>query len=129
MAEKKFDTKFTIQFNRTNPEHMRAVEILNNLRRRGKAQYIVGAVLHYERCAENPKAGYSRATDEKSIEAVVFRILRDRNVATDMPSIDIPGELMEMPSIGEKSFDNAEETLGEVERSAVAGVLEMFRKR
>ena len=48
MSGKMVDTRFTIQFSRTNPAHIQAAEILNQQGQRGKAQYIANAVLHYE---------------------------------------------------------------------------------
>jgi len=85
---KKSETRFTIQFSRSDPKHIQVAEILNNQARYGKAQYIVDAVLHYESCTEtcsmNRAAGVG--VDEKAIEAVVNRILMDRSGhRADMP--------------------------------------------
>ena len=75
---KKAGTKFTIQFNQTDPAHLQVAELLNKQGHRGKAQYIVNAVLHYENCDETPDLKRPALIDEKVIEAVVNRILCDR---------------------------------------------------
>lgn len=48
MIEKKFPFKFTIEFNKNIPQHIQAVEILNGLPRREKAEYLAKAILSYE---------------------------------------------------------------------------------
>lgn len=48
MTEKKYPFKFTIEFNKNIPQHIQAVEILNGLPRREKAEYLAKAVLSYE---------------------------------------------------------------------------------
>ena len=71
MADKKSGRRFTIQFNRKDPAHLRVSDILNGLEWRGKAQYVVNAVLYY--INREP----ALQLDEKHIEEVVNRILRD----------------------------------------------------
>jgi len=46
MPYKKADARFSLQFNRTDPAHLQVIGILNRIGRRGKAQYIVDAVLY-----------------------------------------------------------------------------------
>ena len=46
--EKKHEFKFNIGLNQNNPDHVRVAEILNRLGR-GKAEYVVKAVLAYEK--------------------------------------------------------------------------------
>lgn len=48
MTEKKYPFKFTIEFNKNIPQHIQAVEILNSLPRREKAEYLAKAILCYE---------------------------------------------------------------------------------
>jgi hypothetical protein len=78
MGDKAFDLRFTIQFSRTDPAHLRAAEILNQQGRRSKAQYLVNAVLHYESCNERPNLQNASVFNEKIIEAVVRRFLREQ---------------------------------------------------
>jgi len=72
------ETRFTIQFSRTDPSHIQVSEILNRQGRRSKAQYIVNAILHYENCGDTPNMRRVSELDIKLIETVVNRILRDK---------------------------------------------------
>ncbi|MCL1821160.1 MAG: hypothetical protein FWG36_10980 [Oscillospiraceae bacterium] len=129
MADKKSNRRFTVQFNRTDPAHRQVADILNRLEWRGKAQYIVNAVLYYINRGERP------AFDEKHIEAIVNRILHDKNysgagslpVSAPAGSVEIT-PLSDSESVVEINFDEAMEALGEDGFSAVAGALDMFRK-
>ena len=132
MRIKKSGTKFTIQFNQTDPAHLQVAELLNKQGHRGKAQYIVNAVLHYENCDETPDMKRPARIDEKVIEAVVNRILRDRGEHTADKAVDsAPVELIKesQQSDEEVNFDDALETLGESGFDAIAGALDMFRRK
>jgi len=132
MADKLVDTRFTIQFSRTDPTHLQAAEILNRQGRRSKAQYLVNAVLHYENCGEVPNMQRPAAFDEKVIEAVVNRILRDRaeSVAyAPAGAVSVKRTEMQSQPADEINFDDAVEALGEDGFKAVAGALDMFRKK
>jgi hypothetical protein len=98
MHGKKSDTKFTIQFNRKNPEHLQVAEILNQQERGGKAQYIVDAVLHYIDCCGVRESLRPVRLDEKHIEAVVHRILQDRQGHGGDDFDDIPTPDVSMPT-------------------------------
>ena len=132
MADKIVDTRFTIQFSKTDPTHLHVAEILNRQGRRSKAQYIVNAVLHYENCDAMPDAQRPARLDEKAIEAVVNRILRDRaDAAADAPVVSVPidpATMQSQPS-EEINYDDALEALGEDGFNAVNGALDMFRKK
>jgi hypothetical protein len=71
MTTKKDEARFTIQFNAADPAHRRAIDLLNGLGRRSKAQYIVNAVLRYE-----TEGGTSNIGE---IETVVRRLLAGLN--------------------------------------------------
>jgi len=79
---KKAEGKFTIQFSRTDPAHIKAAGILNSKERRGKAQYITNAILYYEDHGGASDTKPSAPFDEKSIEAVVNRMLLNRGDST-----------------------------------------------
>ena len=133
MADKMVDTRFTIQFSKTDLTHLQVAEILNRQGRRSKAQYLVNAVLHYENCGAMPDAQRPAWFDEKVIEAVVNRILHDRDEKSrnDVVPEVVPQrakEKMDLPS-DEISFDEALDALGQEGFNAVAGVLDMFRKK
>ena len=139
MGVKKTGTKFTLQFNQTDPMHLQVAELLNKQGHRGKAQYIVNAVLHYENCDETPDINRPVRVDEKIIEAVVNRILRDRGEhiveKAVVPSPVKRTEKIQQPHSNEEqsdeeiNFDEAMDVLGEDGFNAVAGALDMFRKK
>ena len=132
MDGKKAYTRFTVQFSRIDPLHLQVAEILNRQGRRGKAQYIVNAVLHYERCDEAPDTKRPARIDEKVIEAVINRILRDRaETGPISPANHTPVRQEGKPprAIEEIRFDDAVEMLGEAGFNAVAAALDMFRKK
>jgi len=157
MYGKKSETKFTIQFNRMDASHLQVADILNRQQRYGKAQYIVDAVIHYINCGLTEPALRPVRIDERHIEAVVRRILLDgqyggivladgRASATDdtsavfssagrihntpqddlADSIPLPAQpLVDADMI----FNEAVETLGEDAVNAIAGALDMFRRK
>jgi hypothetical protein len=133
MGDKIVDTRFTLQFSRTDPTHLQVAEILNRQGRRSKAQYIVNAVLHYENCNETPNMQRSAGFDEKIIEAVVYRILRDQaedNVDKPAAAVTTSRQAKKPVRAAEDiSYDEAVEALGEEGLNAVAGAMDMFRKK
>ena len=130
VGDKKIGTKFTIQFSPTNPAHIRAAEILNSVSPRGKAQHIANALLCYEIHGESPDTERLRTVDEKLIEDVVKRVLRDLNGAEIFPSGGSENQwLPQAQTVDETAIDDASAVLGEDGFGAVAGALEMFRKK
>ena len=133
MYGKKTESKFTIQFSRTDPAHLQVTDILNRQERHGKARYIVDAVTHYLSC---DGSRFPARIDEKHIEAVVSRMLRDwrENVSGSFPvsapvgSLDEPALLTSTIS-NEIVYDDALETLGEDGFNAVVNALDTFRKK
>jgi hypothetical protein len=130
--DKKAGTRFSIQFNRGNPEHRQVADIINRHKRYDKAQYIVSAVLHYENCGEIPDIQRTAPVDEKYIEAVVNRILRDKSLVgtnTSDAFVCVPQADINTIPAEEIDFDEAIEALGENAFNAIAGALDMFRKK
>ena len=67
----------TIGFNRNDPAHVQVAEFLNGMER-GKAQYIVNAVLSYQNGAQTgdmPHAG--QAVDYERIRQFVLQVIRE----------------------------------------------------
>ena len=83
MDNKKSAMKFTIQFSRDNPLHIQAAAILNRQTQRGKAKYIAEALVHFESCDAVPDTSPTLRFDERHIEAVVRRMLRDEYARYD----------------------------------------------
>jgi hypothetical protein len=133
MSGKIAETRFTIQFSRTDPSHLHVAEILNRQGRRSKAQYIVNAILYYENGGKTSEVQRPAAPDEKIIEAIVTRILRDREGSdADKPAaLSAPsGQPEKTPQPAEEiSFDDALEALEEAGLHAAADTLEMFRRK
>lgn len=73
--EKKHEFKFNIGLNQNNPDHVRVAEILNRLGR-GKAEYVVKAVLAYENQGVESVSGVAVSYEE--LEMLVRRILREQ---------------------------------------------------
>lgn len=78
MAGKKYENKFTIQFNAADPVHLQIIEILNQQGRK-KAQFLVNAIQHYIHCSKTPEIPQSYSPDIHMIESIVLRILSERN--------------------------------------------------
>ena len=131
MADKKSVRRFTIQFNRKDPAHLRVADILNRLEWRGKAQYVVNAVLCYIKREDSSEA-VRPVLDEKHIEAVVRRMLRGwrENGMGGLP-VPLPAgtDDGQTETIADISYSEAVEALGEDRFDAIAGALDMFRRK
>ena len=136
MSDKKARMKFTVQFNRRDPSHLQVADILNHQQRYGKSQYIVDAVMHYIEFGLTESVMRPIRLDEKHIEAVVNRILRDRTDSGTgaTPVAASAGQTESSPFFQplfdeEIIFDDAVEALGEDGFNAIAGALDMFRRK
>ena len=131
MSDKKAFANFRLQFDKANPAHLQVVAILNRQGWRGKSQYIVNAVQHFENCDNSPDMKTPSRFDEKIIEAVVFRILRDSAIVElTKPAMKASVNSIENPMQQEDviSFDDAMEELGEDGYNAIMSAMDMFRK-
>ena len=134
MSLKKRDARFTIQFSRDKPAHMKVADILNHQDSRGKARYIVDAVLHYESCGK--RFGTKRAeADENSIEIAVKRILdvlkRSGTFKQDMDTLmhdDLALQSVEITH-DDVNFDSAIDGLCKDRLEAITNALDMFRRK
>jgi hypothetical protein len=134
MSGKKAETKFTIQFNRRDADHMQVADILNRQVRCGKAQYIVDAVMHYISCGQVVQSGQPVRIDENHIEEIVGRLLRENQggglavapVASPAGQ-DEPQEHTQ--SAQEVIFEDTVDALSGEGLGAIAGALDMFRKK
>ena len=134
MRNKKAETKFTIQFSRYDPLHLKVSDLLNKQARYGKAQYIVDAVAHYINCGLVEASPRPVRIDESHIEAVVNRILRGWRESGDAPVSFSAGKpddpLLSAPEAGgDIIYNDAVGALGEDGYNAIAGALDMFRKK
>ena len=129
---KKAEGKFTIQFSQTDPAHIHAAATLNSKERRGKAQYIVSAILYYESHGGGLDTKPTISLDEKSIEAIANRILRgmkNRDIGI-LPDAAPSAWVCEQPRPdGDIASDDVLEALGTDGINAVIGAMEMFRMK
>ena len=132
--DKKVKHRFTIHFSQTDPSHLQVADILNRQKPYNKAQYIVDAVMHYIGCGLTESAAHPATLDEKYIEAIVNRILRekDENIVSGLPA---HASRLEKPLLSqpkdtcELEFDNSIEEIGEEGIKAVTNALASFRKK
>jgi len=156
MGDKTVETRFTIQFSKTDPSHLQVAAILNRQGRRSKAQYLVNAVLHYEIFSETANILCKESLDIKAIEAIVYRILKDHNKSLKNISyadgsiaqvVPILGKLTfydldednaiasrdqterAIPHAEEIEYDDDLKTLGQESFNVVVGTLDMFKKK
>lgn len=71
MNSKKDRGRFTIRFDMTNADHVRAVEYIEQQRERGKAQYLANAVLCYEKAETNGFPQVNRALIEQVVQEYI----------------------------------------------------------
>ena len=134
MDNKKVETRFNIRLNKHDPEHLRVSDILNKLGRYRKAQYIVKAILYYEDRFEIPDIKIPAKIDEKTIEVVVNRLLRKKEIQiSDKPKsnsnlTDSKGESIKK-QFDKIDYDDAIETLGEDSINAIANAMAMFKNK
>jgi len=132
MLGKKAGTKFTIIMRENDPRHVKASEILNCLGYHGKAQYVVDAILHYANCTDDPNTQdetQSKQLDEKAIEAMFNRLLRERGdiVVSGTPSTDEGQDECTLMTADEINLDDALDVLSGDGFNAISDALEMFR--
>ena len=78
--EKKNPYVTTVGFNKDDPDHVRVAELLNSMGR-GKAGYLVKAVLVYQNMLETGQAPMvaGGSVDYELLRRMVFQILDERN--------------------------------------------------
>jgi len=139
MYGKKSENRFTIKFSHTDPAHLQVADTLNRQERGDKAQYIVDAVMHFINSDRVQDNLCPVRLDERHIEAVVKRILSNRQadgvagfdtpaaaVAPSTDAIDIDVSPQPAEDIADSDISEA---LGEDGFNAIAGALEMFRRK
>lgn len=74
--EKKNEFVTTIGFNKNDPDHVLVAEFLNGMSR-GKAQYIVNAVLAYQRLQQGDVSPPAGSLDYERIKALVLQVIKE----------------------------------------------------
>jgi hypothetical protein len=141
MNNKKSNTRFTIQFNRTDPKHLRVADDLNKQERYGKAQFIVDAVTFYIDQGGKSDSKSPLQISEKHIETIVNRILQNRKPHFhNSENIDMPAILNhnannnEQPEVLTKQYETIEiddnmKELCDDTMSMINNTMEMFRRK
>ena len=130
MSDKKAETRFTLRFNKNDPLHAQAVEVLNRQGFHGKSQYIASAIKHYETWIQIRENQLQMQFDENAIEAIINRLQNVRAVNDTATLLSSASEELfgEQPQFVEEiNFGEALVALGEDGMSAIADAMEMFR--
>lgn len=135
MAEKKDPCRFTVMFNRTDPNHLRVVEVLNQQKHR-KAQFIVNAVLHYLSCPETPATQEPAPVDNQAILEIVIQYLESRERGGKTARSAQPAGVQHLPlekkiptPAAESALNEAETLLGADGLAAIADTMNAFFKK
>jgi hypothetical protein len=80
----------TIGFNKHDPAHVEVAQFLNGMER-GKAQYIVNAVLAYQNEVETAGISIGQEVDYEKIRQFVLQVIKEYQ-GQEMPNEDIVGE-------------------------------------
>ena len=126
MSDKKAETRFTLRFNKNDPLHTQAVDVLNRQGFHGKSQYIANAINHYETWIQIRDNQLLTQIDENAIEAIVNRLLdvRESNGTTATVSITPKVSISEQPQFVEEiNFGEAMVALGEDGINAIADAM------
>ena len=114
----------TIGFNRNDPNHVAVAELLNGMKR-GKAQYLVNAVLAY-RNGENPgEAGLvGQPLDYEKIRRFVLQVLEEHEQQGSSHDVHVENQ-------GEQTAEETPEGMEfDLDEDALAGImssLEVFK--
>ena len=101
--EKKNKFVSTIGFNCNDPDHVAVAEFLNGMKR-GKAQYIVDAVLAYQRPQQGDNSPPAGRLDYEQLRAIVLQVIneheREKETADVTTAVEGPipkGDAAEQP--------------------------------
>ncbi len=109
----------TIGFKRDDPDHVYVAELLNSMSR-GKAQYIVKAVMLYQNMQENGEAVPTAGVyDYERIRRVVLQVMEERESQTEIPVKVV--DLEEMPK--KESVPKKEDVLTSLDEDALSGIM------
>ena len=115
----------TIGFNKNDPAHVQVAEFLNGMER-GKAQYIVNAVLAYQNGAQAGDMPYAgQAVDYGKIRQFVLQVIREHEGQEAPHNNGAAGEPAGQDAVGEKqeiAFGFDEDAL-----SGIMSSLEAFK--
>ena len=114
----------TIGFNKNDPAHVQVAEFLNSMER-GKAQYIVNAVLAYQNGGTVAGISAGQAVDYEKIRQFVLQVIREQE-RREAPRNETAGE----PAVPDGAEERAGADFG-FDEDALNGImssLEAFKR-
>ena len=112
----------TVGFNRHDPAHVEEAQFLNGMER-GKAQYIVDAVMAYQRGRQagvSVLSGTERLTDYEAIRKIVLQVMEERENGTYGSNV-VTARTMETAQQAETFGENG---LAGLDEEALGGILQ-----
>lgn len=127
MADKSNNSRFCIQFNNQDANHLRVINLLNE-QGRHKAQFIAQAVLHYISCTNSPEI----TTDSKTLRQTIELVVRDYMAKSSHKTPDRQADNDPRLSRLRKSENiTPDDDIGEIDDeliSAITNSLDAFKK-
>ena len=118
----------TVGFNRHDPAHVEVAQFLNGMER-GKAQYIVDAVMAYQNGGQagvSVLSGAGRIADYEAIRKIVLQVMEERESGVYGSNMAAEGA-MEMAQQAETSGENGLEGLDDDALGGILQSLEAFK--
>lgn len=116
--EKKNPFVTTVGFKKDAPDHVYVAELLNSMGR-GKAQYIVKAVMLYQNMQESGEAVLTGGTyDYERIRRVVLQVIEERE-----RQIGVPVREVALPEEKKKELEQEEDMLTSLDEDALNGIM------
>lgn len=114
--EKKNPYVMTIGFKKEDPDHIMVAELLNSMGR-GKAQYIVKAVLVYQNLQQSGElpTGGGIGLDYEAVRRIVLQVLEER---------DCQGTRLLNAQTGDPKFISEDNMVEVFDEEAVSGIME-----
>ena len=117
--EKKNPFVTTVGFKKDDPDHIYVAQLLNSMGR-GKAQYIVKAVMLYQDMQESGEAVHTGSTyDYERIRKVVLQVIEERESETGILIKKVP--LEEIPK--EELKPKKEDVFTSLDEDALSGIM------
>jgi len=116
-VEKKNPYITTIGFKKEDPEHVYVAELLNSMGR-GKAQYIVKAVMCYQKYLKNGQTGLREACDYELVKQMVYRALQEFNGSENAVLPETP-----VKQDTQQSKEPEDSMLSGLDEDAMSGIL------
>lgn len=116
--EKKNPFVTTVGFKKDDPDHVYVAQLLNSMGR-GKAQYIVKAVMLYQDMQESGEAVLTGGTyDYERIRRVVLQVIEERE-----RQIGVPVREVALPEEKKKELEQEEDMLTSLDEDALNGIM------